>query len=427
MQYYNVHSHMFTMNNAPQKFLHLYLPGVLADAIDKITNVQAGSVAIQKLLMTFGGNGGKRYASFLKIGKSADQLEVFKTLAAQYPDDTSFKFVGLTMDMEKCGAGPSLSGYEGQLEEIIGVKKRYPDRLLLFLGVDPRWKATGKELLDTVKLYFETKIHVSETRSVYPFIGLKIYPSMGFYPFDERLMKTLSWAAENEVPVLSHCNFLGGIFNNDEHFIDSILSLPDPYNNNAIYPSGGINYKKHKSLGQWLLGRQTATNNLNKCSWLMEPNAFESMMTNIQPKRLKICLAHFGGGNQVKAFIDGPKASKEEAAPYGVLQKNWFTQIRDMMKRYTSLYTDISYALHDSTIHDQLITEIANSEYGNRIMFGTDYFLTEREGPEHKTYTVFKQKAASTPITNDLTAWDQVASKSVDQFLNSRFYNGTVI
>jgi len=87
------------MNNAPQKFLHLYLPGILANAIDKITNVQAGSVAVQKLLKTFGGNGGNRYASFLKIGKSTDQLEVFKTLAAQYPDDTSFKFVGLTMDM----------------------------------------------------------------------------------------------------------------------------------------------------------------------------------------------------------------------------------------------------------------------------------------------------------------------------------------
>ena len=54
------------------------------------------------------------------------------------------------------------------------------------MGIDPRWKYSGDELRDVVKGYFGKKIQVSSTRSVYPFVGLKIYPSMGFYGFDER-------------------------------------------------------------------------------------------------------------------------------------------------------------------------------------------------------------------------------------------------
>lgn len=273
MQYYNIHTHVFTMNNAPKKFLHLYLPAWMADAVDRITDLQPGSWIIQKLLETFGGNGGKRYASFLRIGKSKSQLEVFRQLRDQYKDRT-FKFIGLTMFMEECGAGGSASGYEGQLEEVIAIKRQFPDNLYIFLGVDPRWKQSGQELHDTVVSYFEKKIELADNKTIYPFIGLKLYPCMGFYPFDERLKETLTWAAENEVPVLSHCNYLGGIYNNDRGYIDTTISTKDPYNNNQIYPPNPITYQDKKSLWDWLKGRQESGNNLNLCSYYMEPNAY---------------------------------------------------------------------------------------------------------------------------------------------------------
>src|SRR4051812_13659937 len=122
MQYYNVHSHVFTMRNAPKRFLHLYLPDVAASLIDKITNTKAGTNAMIALLKAIPGNGVKRYASFLQIGKSADQLSVFETLMKQY-DDPTIKFIVLTMYMEKCGADISETGFEGQLEEILAVKR----------------------------------------------------------------------------------------------------------------------------------------------------------------------------------------------------------------------------------------------------------------------------------------------------------------
>lgn len=429
MQYYNVHSHTFTMRNAPEKFLHLYLPGFLADAVDKITETQAGSLAIEKLLKLVGGNGGKRYASFLQIGKSTGQPVVFKKLMDAYPEDRNIRFVGLTMDMEHCGAGSSVSGYEGQLQEILEVKRAYPDNLLLFLGIDPRWKATGTELLDTVKKYFETRLRVNETRLVNPFVGIKIYPSMGFYPFDERLMKTFEWAAENGVPVLSHCSYLGGIFNNNEAEIDAVLSWPDVYNGNQVYPAGGIQYEKQKGFWKWIFGRQKSTNNLNKCSWLMEPAAFETLLRHFTSKGtpLKLCLAHFGGGNQVKSFLQGDRADEEEKNPYGVLRKNWFEQTRDMMSRFPGLYTDVAYALADTTIHDQLIKEIGNPVYGDRVMFGTDFFLTEREGPEYETHVAFKKAAMSAGTVNGVTVWDRAAGTNIETFLKSRFYDGNVI
>ncbi|MBV4360500.1 amidohydrolase family protein [Pinibacter aurantiacus] len=418
MQYYNVHTHSFTMNNAPKDFLQLYLPKAVANLVDKITDVQAGSWLIQKILENVGGNGGKRYASFLKIGKSRNQLEVFRQLKDQYKD-TSFKFVALTMEMEQCGAGKSSSGYEGQLEEIISVKKQFPDNLLLFLGIDPRWKSNGFELRDTVIKYFEQKIDVGNNRTVYPFVGLKMYPSMGFYPFDEKLKPTFAWAAENNVPVLSHCNFLGGIYNNDAGFINTIIKSNDPYNGNAMYPPNGVTYSDQKKFGRWIMGRQKSRNNLNRCSYFMEPYAFYTLMDYFKKNGtpLKLCLAHFGGGNQINAILKPEKADEEDLRPYGAKNENWYTQIKSMMTEFPSLYTDISYALADETIHDQMIADIQNPSYAGRVMFGTDYFLTEREGPEMGTYEKFRHDASVSG-----NAWDIAAHYSIEKFLGGSKY-----
>ena len=61
------------------------------------------------------------------------------------------KITALTINMEELGADRSITGFEGQLEEIIEVKRRYPDRLLVFLGLDPRWKSTSREILERVR------------------------------------------------------------------------------------------------------------------------------------------------------------------------------------------------------------------------------------------------------------------------------------
>jgi predicted TIM-barrel fold metal-dependent hydrolase len=418
------------MDNAPKKFLSLYLPDFVANAVDTITNTRPGAKVLEWLVSKFG-NGGKRYASFLRIGKSRNQAEVFENLLQQYDDDT-MQFTALTMYMEELGAGNSVSGFEGQIEEILTVKKRYPDRLKIFFGVDPRWKGSGTELRKAVQTYFESKLYVTASRSVYPFCGLKLYPSTGFYVFDEKLKETFEWAADAGVPVLSHCNYLGGIYNNNKDFLKANLDPKIPYSNKLYsdYCKNSLQvappaYIQKTNLFKWLTGTNSAANNKYTCSYYLEPASYKPVLEYFDTKNkpLKICLAHFGGDEQVRALKDIGSIDAVQKKPYGVMGTNWFAQVQEILTNHPSAYTDISYALFDNKIHNALLAEANNSRYGNRVMFGTDYFLTEQEQPEKDTYNNFKTRAIATPLSNfgNITAWDQLAGISTQNFLESKY------
>jgi predicted TIM-barrel fold metal-dependent hydrolase len=424
MQYYNIHSHVFTMRNAPVKFLSLFLPGVAADLIDTLTNTQAGSRAFAAALSRLGGNLGKRYASFLSIGKNSDEIDVFRILSVQY--ESGFKFAALTMYMESLGIKGSESGFEGQLEGVMDIKQRYPDDLLVFLGIDPRWKGNGTELRQIVEEKFNYRLAVAGGRSVYPYVGLKLYPSAGFYAFDSGLKETFEWAADNGVPIISHCNYLGGIYNNDMAYLKGCLSnQPDPYDNNAIYKQPV--YSQHFNLGKWLLGTNKAANNKQTCSYFLEPHSYVTLLEYFQGKRtpLKLCLAHYGGDQQIRMQNGLQKAT----VPTGVTNVNWCAQIRDLIRQFDGLYTDIAYALFDSKIHKPIIHDLEDARLGDKILFGTDFFLTEQEMPERQDYTAFMTTARAHPMkrVNGLTAWDVIASQNPERFLYSKYYNGNVI
>ncbi len=442
MQFYNVHTHIFTMNNAPRRFLELYLPKWAASAVDKITNTQVGAWLVKSLLNTIGGQGGKRYASFLEIGKSSSQNTVFRHLIDSY-EDNAIRMVVLTLFMEKLGADASMSGYEGQLEEIIALKKRYPHRLLPFFCVDPRWKAGGADIQAAVQNYFERKISVTD-KEYSPFVGLKIYPSTGFYPFDAKLMPVMAWAARNGVPVMTHCSYLGGIFNNDADFVKASLNPYDPYS--RVYYDQPCYVSDHKKI---------RINNQRSCSYFLEPHAYESMIRYfIPPQRdwyesdgiyqqkrleyekrleeglvngnpLKICFAHFGSNQHM--LLEHEKDQGKTGSParyYGVLSDhNWTAQIRNLMRRYPGVYTDISYSLTDHRIHPFIFNELRNPYYGDRILFGTDFFMTEREGKERNTYTDVKSKALKeTNVSDAGNAWEKLAMLNAEQYLSSNYY-----
>jgi len=449
MQYYNIHSHVFTMRNAPERFLSLYMPPFAANLIDKITNTQAGASSMAWLLSKLPSNIAKRYASFLRIGKSSDQISVFRTLLDQY-NDPGFRFVGLTMYMENTGALNSQTGFEGQLDGVLDIKKQYPDQFLIFMGIDPRWKVSGKELRKTVESKFNYRLSVTATRSVFPFVGLKLYPSTGFYAFDSKLTETFEWAADNGVPVLSHCNYLGGIYNNDKNYLRLALKPVDPYTGQ---PYNSPEYQKSFSFGRWISGTNDAENNKRTCSYFLEPSGFTSLtnyfhsnrqlsqdytddwflayrklLGNIPPRMraaLKICLAHYGGDDQI--LMENGKIPTK--VPIGVNPENWCGQIRKLIRNYEGIYTDISYALSNRDTHEFIFSDLEDRALGDRILFGTDFFLTERELPEKQDYTFFRDQAQKLPMKRmpGRTAWDVIASLNTEKFLQSKFYDGTVI
>ncbi|MFW0735665.1 amidohydrolase family protein [Flavobacterium sp. T12S277] len=417
--YKNAHTHIFTMNNAPQNFLDLYLPPFLAKGVDNFTNTDLGAWTI-RLLASKNKGMAKRYATFLQIGKSKYQTDIFEDLMSRYPNET-FQFVTLCQNLEYLSVGRSVSGFEGQIEEIIDIKRKYPANILPFFGLDPRWKSSGDEIQKTVERYFETQIEVGGTY-IYPFQGLKMYPSTGHYAFDVKLKKTMEWAADNGVPVMTHTYYLGGIYNYSREYITRNLNPVDPYTGN-VYGIPKFIEEKGGFFGNVFNG-QTRRSCRSSCSYFLEPHSYESMLNKI--KNLKICFAHFGGVDQIKAS-SGDNKESEQVNPYGVLRKNWFNQIQNLMTQYPNVYTDISYDVAEcldkknSDLY-KVFFEEAKKSYGKQILFGTDYFMTEKDSLEQDAVKGFRNYASDKMLNRGNSLWDQMARDNINTYLKSKYY-----
>ena len=418
----NAHSHIFTMNNAPDGFLKLYMPAPVAGIVDKFTNTQIGSFLINRLA---GLNKGllKRYATFLQIGKSKGQVEVFEDLMKRYGNET-IDFVALTLNMEHMGVGKSISGFEGQIEEIIAIKRKYPERILPFFGLDPRWLTDGVAIQSKIEQYFNTKVNVGG-KEVFPFQGLKIYPSTGFYVFDERLKATFEWAADHEVPVMAHTYYLGGIFNYDKNYIMNNLNPYDPYTNTK-YSKPKFIQEKGSLFGR-VSGTQATKNCKYSCSYFLDPASYISILEYFKDRNLKICLAHFSGVAQIRAS-KGMKSDAIQKQPFGINKdKNWYDQIREMLEKYPNLYTDISFDIAEAVVtenkflYEEFYNEL-NKSYGDRILFGTDYFMTEKDNLEQESVAKFRAYANTKILNNGNTMWDQMAIINTGNYLKSSFY-----
>lgn len=424
MEQINVHTHLFTSSNAPEQFLSLFLPKPVAKLVDKATNNRTGARLTSLLISKFG-EAGKRYANFLSIGKSAFQREVFEKLKLHYGNE-EMRFVALSLYMEAMGAGSSISGYEGQLEDLLVVKRMYPDQLIAFLGVDPRWKSSGVELRDAVIKHFETTLEV-KGKKYYPFAGIKLYPSTGFYIFDQKLFPLLEWAANNHVPVLCHCSYLGGIFNNDAQQIKAQLNSWLAYGYDMSYENYCLEqgllppeYASETDLRRWLVGKNETSNNKLSCSYFLEPASYEPVLAYFQKKGtpLKLCLAHFGGVEQLLEATKQASTASLAQRPRGVKPVNWFNQITELMAKYPHLYTDVSYTLFDRQAHEALCEVAKKPIYQSRVLFGTDYYMTEQEQAEGDTFRNFRNHVRST----DPALWEQMAVIGPHNFLKSKYY-----
>jgi len=421
----NIHAHIFTMDNAPKKFLELFLPGFAADAVNAITNTRVGASALVGFISLFG-SGGQRYARFLKIGKSATQTTVFEQLMDSYSDQ-SIELTALVINMDFLGAGETSSGFYGQLDDIVKIKQRYADRLLVFFGLDPRWvPANGRSIRQEVERYFETKVEAAG-KMIYPFAGIKIYPSTGYYVFDPRLKETFEWAADNGVPILSHNNYLGGIFNYDEQHIQSTLNTVfNPYTN-RVYAEP--KYMDTPSARFNLIGKKQRARLQNNCSFFMEPSTYIPVMDHFEKlgKSLKINLAHFGGTDQMME-TESSSGDPEQITPYGVTGKNWYLQICEMIRTYKGAYTDISYDVaqaaksKNNNIFKKFTSDMNDPSLSNRIMFGTDFFMSERESNEENTYNKFKTYASGITLNSGENMWTKMARTNTNNFLQSKYY-----
>lgn len=356
-----------------------------------------------------------RYVNIGRFARYEHQKHIFEKIQHQYPEGTGF--IVLPMDMEYMDAGKVQTPYREQMKQLAEMKatSSLAPVLYPFVFVDPRriveetdyfkyhLDANGKIILDPcfIKEYIET----------HKFSGFKIYPALGYYPFDEHLLAVWRYAADNQIPIITHC-IRGTIFyrgskkkewdthpvfehvtRKDEH---EPLRLPEIKNlefiNNFTHP---LNYLC--LLEEELLRRFVGKSKDKNIRTLFGYTNEHTPLTH-DLKHLKICFAHFGGDDEWKKFfesdrdnyasqlvrhpdkgIDFVRNSKGEFSMAKLEQiwkhTDWYSIICSMMLQYPNVYSDISYILHDDDILPLLKHSLRNEELKHRILYGTDFYV----------------------------------------------------
>jgi uncharacterized protein len=267
----------------------------------------------------------ERTARFLKIAEQPTQQEVFKQVSLQYPQKKTV-FVVLPMDMGFMNLGELETPIERQHEELWHLAQTSGGQIIPFYAADPR----HEDIVERVK----------NNLSKDKFRGIKIYPNLGYKPDDPRLMEIYKMCIEGDFPVVTHCS------------------------------PGGI----------WRYGVTKKERRANS-----EPLNYKRILDTPGYENLKFNLAHFGGAEEWVRHLRG-RAQEDEEQP-------WVRTIYDMIAsgKYPNLYTDISYTVFTPKVQglyldlvDYLKVLLSHPLVRKRVLFGSDYYMVERESISEK-------------------------------------------
>lgn len=331
MNIINCHTHIFNRDSVPDKFLPTWLQPVAKLLENRKTNK-----GLAKLVSFFGKKDLaqliKKFYYFLTIGSLKSQLEIFKLLQSFYPTGT--KFCVLSMDMEYMGAGNISKPFLTQLNELASIKKdsAYRDLIYPFIFAHPE-----RPLITTlVRRYVEE----------YNFAGIKLYPPLGYYPFDKRLDLVFYFAETNGIPVTTHCA-RGG-----------------------VYFKGEITDKRHPITGAEIKQRK----NKFITDVYTDPDNYQYLLHKFP--ELKINLAHFGGFDEWEKYL---KNTIDEDG-----EKSWFVKIMELIYTNESVYADVSYTLYNKELVPLLKTALQDPYLKSKILYGSDFYMVEQEESERE-------------------------------------------
>ena len=139
------------------------------------------------------------------------------------------------------------------------------------------------------------------TDSAVPFQGIKLYPAVGYFPFDKRLKDIYQFAIEHDVPLLTHC-ILGDVYQRDENYYKMFPEHPISKQNTT--PTE--NYKKPENF------QLNFTHPLN-FEFLLNPDVISGYYGETADfSKLKICIGHFGGEDEWAIY----KNNNQTAVPH---------------------------------------------------------------------------------------------------------------
>lgn len=321
---YNCHTHTFTIDHVPRKFIPPFISWLVRfKGVRKFArNILPGD---RDLL--------DRYINFVEVTMAGSQKAVFEKLKAYYPNGSTdqTKFIVLPMDMAFMLADKVPVSLDQQHQELSQIAAS-DNSCIPFIGVDARRDG----ITEMVKKW-HTEHH---------FKGIKLYPPLGYYPNDTRLAPIYEYAVDNELPIMVHCS-RGGV--SIKKVTKAMMKEPNPIGRPVIKKKA-----KHFS------------------DIYTDPANYDPLAT--QFPNLKICLAHFGGNGEWDKYLEHPWHPGDPAS-----SKSWLSVILELIHKHDNIYTDISSTLFEGDHYmDLLLVLLENEKIRERVLFGSDYYMMER-------------------------------------------------
>lgn len=358
------------------------------------------------------------FRRYLNIGRYAfhtRQSASLQQICAQYPPGTGF--VVLPMDMERMAAGPVKISYRDQMKELAGIKEsaRYKNTIFPFIFADPRriadendyfvYTVNNNEVVlgdCFIKEYFIDK----------KFSGIKIYPALGYYPFDERLLALWKYTADHQIPIITHC-IRGTIFYRgskkliwNRHPVikqaagnNEYIPLLLPETNNVDFTPNFTHPLNYLCLLDETRLRVLVENAVDPR--IKELFGFTNADTPLTHdlSHLKLCFGHFGGDDEWKKYFEKDRygysaqlvQEPDTGIKFNLNEKNqpspgkpeqiwkwtdWYSIICSMILQYDHVYADISYILHDDAAILPLLKQtLQNKGLRDKVLYGTDFYV----------------------------------------------------
>lgn len=413
----------------------------------------------------------KRYLSIGRFAFHYTQSGTWEQLQAQYPARSGF--VVLPMDMEYMEAGNLKKGkeYFHQMEELreIKAKSREKDFIFPFVFAEPRRIADenqedGKQkrpLLGKRQLIWSAEngvvtlgdCFIKDYIETYGFRGFKIYPALGYYPFDKELLPLWKYAADNALPILTHC-IRGNIYYRgakkkawDKHPVFVQAGGNDDYSERLalleIKNSEFINNFTHPMNYLCLLEepwlRKVVKGSNDRQIHDLFGYTNENTPLRYDLRHLKLCFGHFGGddewdrfmeldrdlyarqlvkhpGRGILFFVENDSGAESKGKPEQVWKSvDWYSIICSIMLQYENVYSDLSYILYNAEIHPLLKQTLMNTKLRKRTLFGTDFFVVRN----HKS-----EKGLLASLIDHISKedFDQIAKTNPREFLRNEIH-----
>ena len=372
----------------------------------------------------------ERYILLCRFTLYKHQRGVMAKLKGQYPPGTGF--VVLPMDMKYMEAGnlAAKGDFYKQMKELAELKqdKDYKDILYPFVFIDPRrireQSAFFRYRFQDGRVSLED-CFIREYMESHRFSGFKIYPALGYYPFEEELLPLWKYAADRGLPITTHC-IRGTIYYRgrkkrewDEHPVFeeptpggglAPLLLPQRRNEefqlNFTHP---MNYLC--LLEEPLLRKLVGKARDNRIRELFGYNGPDAPLDH-NLSQLKICFGHFGGEDQWNRYLEFDRynyslqlirnpdrgidflynrqgvyspSKLEQVWKYA----DWYSIICSMMLQYPNVYADISYILYDEAVFPLLKQTLQpeKDKLRRRVLFGTDFYVVRNHKSDKQIVT----------------------------------------